>query len=232
MQLKYFIKQQSFNALVSAILATALLLGTFLMLEPTVTRAQLTESTFTTSVEIGGEVSFVAAVDNATMTPSIQGLSGGTANGSTTFQVNSNDPAGYTVTIQFDNATTAMRLGTGTDPAKVIPNYGGTEQLVFSDGVGANEARFGFTVGGTNAAQLFRNNGASCNQSAGTATGTACWWLGDTSITPATIVDSDAVAASEEHTLYFRVQVNENPSPTLELGTYTATATLTLAGKT
>lgn len=201
-------------------------------LEPTVASSQSTSETFTVSQEITGEVSFVGAVDNATITPSIAGLSGGTANGSTTFAVNSNNPDGYTVTIAFANpATNPMRLGNGSDAAKNIPSLGDTVRLDFDDGVGANEARFGFTVAGTNAANRYKNNGASCNQSGGTATGTRCWWLGDTS-SPETIVDSSTTASAEEHTLYFRVQVNENPSPTLELGTYTATATLTVAQKT
>jgi len=226
-------KEKMMQAFVAASVVFAMVLTLFVTLEPTVAKGQYTSTTetFNVTTEITGEISFVAPVANATMTPSIQGISGGTSNGNTSFQVNSNDPAGYEVRIAFTNPGSPLRLGNGADPTKSIPNFGGTTELNFLDGVGANEARFGFTVSGPNVVNQFKNNGSACDQSGGTATGTSCWWLGDTS-GGYMIVESGGTANEEEHGLHFRVHVEPNPDPVLDFGVYTATATLTLVGKT
>ena len=215
------------NALLCAILALPVIALFYFMLEPAVVAGQGTTREFTITQNISGEVSFVGEVDDVTMVGNVEGLSGGTALGSTTFQVNNNSATGYTVTIEFENPAAAMQQvnGTGT-----ITNLGSDIREVFTDGVAANQARFGLTVEGDRVAQSFGWNGSSCDNDGSPGNGINCWVLPDTS-SALVIVDGEGVAFAEEHVLHFQVHVNENPSPALEAGNYTATATLTVAVK-
>jgi len=216
------------QSLISAVLVLPLVLGIFFAFEPTVAKSQGTTREFTIQQTIDGEISFIGAVNNVTMSPNIPGLTGGTANGSTTFAVSTNNSLGYQVTIEFENPTEAMRFGDGSGTG-FIPNFGTIERL-FAPNVAANSAAFGFTIAGPNVDQLFLDSGSACNSPGGASTTDTCWYLGDTTA-GFTIVDSTDTALEEEHTLFFRVHVNSNPSPTLSLGTYTATATLTAVDK-
>jgi hypothetical protein len=227
MQFNQNIKYHSVSAFVSSLLVLSFILAAYFTFEPAVVAGQGTTREFTVTQTIDGEIAFSGGVNNVTMSPSIPGITGGTSNGSTTFAVNTNNPDGYTVEIEFANATSAMRFTGG--PGN-IPNFGGTVQTNFEPNVPANAARFGFTIAGPNVDTRFLDNGGVCNDPGGASTTNTCWWLGDTT-GGTVIVDSDATANAEQHTLYFRVHVNANPSPSLELGTYVATATLTAIDK-
>lgn len=227
MQFNQPTKQSTFSAAISAVLVTAFFLSAYFVMEPAVVAGQGTTRDFTVTQTIDGEIAFFGAVNNVTMSPSIPGISGGTSNGSTTFSVNTNNPNGYTVEIEFDNPTAAMQFTGGSGS---IPNFGGTVQNAFQANVAANAAAFGFTIAGPNVDTLFLDNGGVCNDPGGASTTNTCWWLGNT-VGGTVVVDSTATANQEQHTLYFRVHVNANPSPALQLGTYVATATLTAIDK-
>lgn len=229
MQFNHITKDHTIQSLISAVVVLPLVLGVFFALEPSVVKGQGLTREFTVSQVIDGEISFVGVVDSVGLSPNIPGITGGTGNGTTTFSVNTNNPDGYTVSIEFDNPTAAMQF---TGGAGSIPNFGSTvEELFDVTTVAANSAAFGFTVDGPRIDTLFRDLTGTCNSGSGISTSDTCWWLGDTT-GGTVIVDGAGTADEEVHTLHFRVHVNENPSPQLELGTYTATATLTLATKT
>ena len=226
MQFNTLSRHPVISAVVSAAVSLPMIFALYFMLEPAVVTGQAGTGphVFTVSQEITGELSFSVAPDDVTLLPSIQGLTGGTGSGTVTFGINTNDPDGYRVTIEFDDAASDVMQqvnGTGT-----IPNYGGSVTEDFEEEVGDNQAAFAFTVEGPRAATTFRRSGTSCNESEGTADATTCWWLGNTS-GGTDIVNGSGTANDEQHTLHFRVHVNENPSPALEEGFYRATATIT-----
>lgn len=216
------------HAVLSAAIALPLLVGFYLAVEPTVAVGQGVEESFTVSQEITGEIAFEVAPNDVTMAPTIPGISGGSATGSTPFTVSTNNPAGYTVTIEFED-TDAMQYNDGSS---VIPDIGSTVYYTMGDGVAANEAAFAFTVTGDNTVSALLDDGATCGS--GTATADTCWTLPpNTSTTPFTIVDSstDTPSGGVENEVHFSVLVNSNPNPSLPLGIYTATATLTAVEK-
>jgi hypothetical protein len=73
------------NSFALTLIVAVFLLGLFLTFEPVVSRA--VTDIFTVSQSITAEISFVASTTDVTMSPSIAGLTGGTAHGSTTIRV-------------------------------------------------------------------------------------------------------------------------------------------------
>lgn len=99
----------------------------------------------------------MTAPANVVMAPSLGGLTGGVATGSTSFIVTTDSAAGYTVTI-VASGSPAMRSG-----ANSIANYvpaGGVPDFLFT--TGPTNAHFGYSPEGTDIAQRFRDNGSAC----------------------------------------------------------------------
>lgn len=215
------------QALFSAVVILPLLTLLYFAFEPAVAVGQgSTTEEFSVTQEIEGEIAFEIAPDDVTMAPAIPGLTGGTSDGSTGFTISTNNPAGYTVTIEFEDGD-AMQYESGSG---FIPNFG-EPAFEFETNVAANEAAFGFSMAGPNVVTELQSTGSACG--GGTAEPDECWVLDSNATDSRTIVDSDesTPSAGEAHEIYFRVHVNENPDPSLELGFYTATATLTATEK-
>jgi hypothetical protein len=227
MQFNGINKQSTVQSAIAAGIVAPMLLGAFFAFEPIIAKGAEQTSSFQVSQEITSELAFVTAPNNVTMISSIPGVTGGISNGTSTFSIKTNNQSGYTVRIQFENATSALRFATSTD---AIPNIG-TVNHDFT--LASNTAAFGLTMSGPNVAQLFKSSGGDCNQEGGTATGENCWTLPDTSSTTLLIVDSNDQTANtgEVHNIHFRVKVMPDPTPVLRVGIYTATATLTAIEK-
>lgn len=219
------IRHSALSALVAATLASLLVLGSFLMFEPVVSRAQATD-TFNVSQSITAEIAFIATSTDVVMAPTIAGLTGGTSNGSYTVRVNTNNSAGYNMTIAFSSTTAMSRNGGGG----VINNYAaavdGTPDYAFDDDT---FAQFAYTVAASSSSELdpsFQDNGSTCGAGAGNTADT-CWL--DPDDTAETIINTSAATplSGSTSTIAFRVHVPSNPSPAVPTGTYTATATLT-----
>jgi hypothetical protein len=218
------------EAVVAALLTVTLLAVSFFIIEPRVGQAQ-DSATFTISQAITGETSFLVDPTNTTMSGSLNGITGGTANGSTTVVVQTNSATGYTMFIAFATTTSgnAMQNPAG-DSIHDYPASGG--QPTYSFSTASTSAVFGYTVSAADSGdieQSFLDNGSNaCNQPAGSAGADTCWMepmLSNYQIINRT---SDAVTGATS-TLHFRVHVPNNPSPGLVAATYTATATLTVA---
>jgi len=153
------------------------------------------------------------------MSPSIPGVTGGTANGSTTVRVTTDSLAGYELTIASEESP-AMQKGSDSiadyTPASSDPDFNFT--------TGGADAHFGFTPEGADIVQRFKDNGSSCNTGSSN-TAFACW--DGLSTTPQTI----ARQTGSNHptgvttTVYFRVGVGG--SVVQPAGVYNATTTLT-----
>jgi hypothetical protein len=215
-------------AAISAALVSSLALGLFFAFEPAVTFGQTDE--FTVQAQITGELSFVTFADDITLTPAIPGLTGGFANGTTTVAVNTNNPLGYVMTIEFATAT-AMQAEVGTS---TIPNYAPASGADYNFTMAAGNAGFGYTVfSNTNTADtntIFLNNGAGDCSSGSTGTLGKCWYnIADATVATNIINRSNPTPSTgATTTLAFQVGVGANPNPALPAGFFTATTTLTI----
>lgn len=153
-----------------------------------------------------------------TMTPSIPGVSGGFANGSTTVAVTTDSAAGYALTIHSSQSP-AMQKG-----ADSIADYVPSGDADFAFITNAADAHFGYSPSGVDIVTKFIDNGIACGV-AGEDTPLACWDGLPTSD------ETIAQSSSPNHpngattTVYFRVGVGG--SVLQAPGVYIATTTLT-----
>jgi len=160
------------------------------------------------------------AAANVTLTPSIGGLTGGTANGQTSFTVMTDNPAGYQATIA---ASTSPALSSATDsfadyvPAGVEADYTFTNT--------EDNSTFAFTVDGFDIVNRYKGGGLLCGQTvdAGTA---ACW--DGLSTTARTIVSRDSANHPSGVMTTLRFRAASGSSHVQTNGLYTATTTVTI----
>jgi hypothetical protein len=200
----------------------------FFLTEPTLSHSQVYDQ-FIISQTVTAEISFLATANDVTMSPSIPGLTGGTANGVTQVRVYTNNATGYSMTIAA-SGTPAMQ---GVSQGGTIPNYTsavtGVPDFTFS--VGANTGEFGYTVSASTTsdlAQKFLDNGTTCNVgSADTSTSASCWYGLSTTATSTINRTTPTAASGATTTLFFRTQITSNPVPSIAEDIYIATTTLT-----
>jgi hypothetical protein len=155
---------------------------------------------------------------NVDLSPSIPGVTGGIANGSTTVTVITDSPSGYSLTIEASQSP-AMQ-----NESDSISDYIPSGNPDFTFNTGATDAHFGYTPEGVDVVQRFRDNGAVCNS--GTSdTAFACW--DGLSTTEETIAQANSAnqPAGATTTIQFRVGVGG--SVLQAPGLYTATTTIT-----
>ncbi len=230
MNTKHYLTSATQALLASTLILTLAVAGYF-FIEPQVGRAQDTSGPFSISQTITGETSFIVDAVNTTMTGSLNGITGGTSNGSTTVVVQTNSPTGYTMTIAFYDNVGATAMRGNVTASQAISDYpASTTQPSITFSTASSAAVFGFTVGAASTTDLdasFLNNGSVCNTGS-TYTADSCWMTPTT--TAFQVIDRDVSAtAGATSTVYFRVHVPNNPTPGLVADTYTATATLTVA---
>jgi hypothetical protein len=161
----------------------------------------------------------ISNTDDVSLSPSIPGVSGGTANGSTTVTVTTDSPSGYALTIASDDAPAMQK---GSDNIADYTPAGADPDFTFI--TGAADAHFGYTVQGVDVVQRFKDNGTTCNTGS-LNTASACW--DGLSVSEATIA-SDVTPNHPEGattTIHFRVGVGG--SVVQAAGIYVATTTLT-----
>ena len=155
---------------------------------------------------------------DVTLLPSLAGLTGGTSNGSTTVTVTTDSPAGYSLTLESQNAP-AMQSGANT-----ISDYSEGADADYTFVVTPGLAHFGFSPSGADIASFFKDNGALCG--VGSSDATLACWAGLS--TTGTIISA---GANSNHpngattTINFRVGIGSGAG--VITGLYTATTTLT-----
>jgi hypothetical protein len=217
------------SAFVAATLIVALVLASFLTLEPSVSRA--ISSNFVVTQQITNEISFIATTSATTMIGSIAGLTGGYATGTNRTVVNTNNATGYNMTIAFPTTTSgrAMQASSTAYIDDYLPVGGAPTSTDFSwiDPTSGTAARFGYTVNASTTGEVssfFMNNGSACNTGS-SETNDRCWARPST--TAVMIINSTAPNGSSTSTIKFKVAVPSGPSPALPAAFYYATGTLT-----
>lgn len=170
-------------------------------------------STVSISVVAGAEVS---------LSPNILAISGGTANGTGTVNVTTDNPDGYQLELKASAApaltSDSGEFGDYTEASSPTPDYDWS--------IGSSASGFGFTVWGNDIAQAYLSAANQCNQSAGSADGTHCWsgFDGTSGLTVAQSSSANAPSGTDTSVKY-RAQVKENGFQTP--GSYSATITAT-----
>ncbi len=227
------LSEVALRSLLSALLVFSLLAASFFLFEPQVGRSA-TSGPFTVSQTITGEISFSTDAANVAMSGSLNGLTGGTANGTTTAVVNTNSNTGYIMTIHFaSNGSEHTMRGQTTGSSNLMDmvgsSTGSTIEPRFTFYTASSAAVFGYTVSASSSNDLdqsFLNNGTNCNALAGSYTSDRCWM--EPATTTFQIINRTTSATNGATTsINFRVYVPNNPTPGLIADTYVATATLT-----
>lgn len=162
----------------------------------------------------------IAAVADVTLSPSIGGVTGGTANGSTVVTVTTDSAAGYELTIK---ASSSPALVSGDDSfADYVPAVVGTPDFVFS--IAASASEFAFTPEGTDIVQKFKDDGGACGVGSDDAAD-ACWYGLSTSEETISERTSGNHPLGTATTIKFRASVGS--SHLQPEGVYTATTTVT-----
>lgn len=161
----------------------------------------------------------ISTVADVTLTPSINGNSGGIANGSTLVTVLTDNPAGYELYV---SASSSPALISGVNsfadytPVGVVPDFTFT--------VASTTAEFGFSPEGTAIVSNYKDNGTVCGSGV-LDTVDSCW----SNLTTSNVLIAKEVVpnfpAGTGTTLKFRVEsgiANIQPA-----GAYSATSTVT-----
>ncbi len=154
------------------------------------------------------------------MSPSIPGIGGGTANGSTTVTVTTDSAAGYTITIAASQSP-AMTKG-GDSIADYVPASSDPD---FTFTTTATDAHVGYSPSGVDTSSRFKDNGVDTCNTDSNETNLACWDGLDT--VAETIVRRTSANTPNGSTTTVNFRVGIGGSVVQTAGTYTATTTLT-----
>jgi hypothetical protein len=153
------------------------------------------------------------------MTPSIPGVSGGYANGSTTVTVTTDSAGGYELSISSEQGP-AMSKG-GDSIADYVP--AGDPDYTFT--IDATDAYFGYSPSGVDTIARFKDDGASLCNTGSFETALACWDGLSTTQEPIARSTGGNMPNGATTTVNFRVGIGG--AVVQPPGTYTATTTLT-----
>jgi len=223
-------REAALYAVIASMTIVSLVFAMFFMFEPQIGHA-VDSNPFRIRQTITDETAFLVQPSNVTMSGSIAGVTGGEANGSTTFSVISNNALGYTISIAYQNNGTQNAMVGDTTASEAIRDFGDTANEPSYNFTASTAAQFGYTVTSVipgDTEQSFLDNGTNaCNSPGGNQSATTCWKAPTTSAF--TIVDRGSAAATgATSTIYFKVVVPSGAAPAVTADTYTATATLTL----
>ena len=222
-----------FESVAATLIFALIALVSYAALEPIISHAQTATSQFTTKQTITAELSFLTAASNIVLSPSIAGITGGAASGTTQVVVFTNNNTGYTMTITASGTVAAMRGDTAT--TSYINDYtpaAGVPDFTFVPNSTAQAAEFGFTVSASTTADLalkFKDNGSACGGAGTLDTGgaTTCWTYASSTATTTMVTTGATTAGGSTSTIFMHTNVPSSPNPALPEDVYTATTTLT-----
>ncbi len=221
-------KSELLQTLKTSTISLLMLSLLFVIVEPAMSDAASASSQFTETLSVTSEISFLVSGSNLTLSPSLAGITGGTANGQTSVRVLTNNATGYSMTLTASSSLGMIGNSQGGTIPAYIPAVGTVADYTFT--APANTARFGYTVEASttaDTAQAFLDNGSNtCNTGATNGTDT-CWLNASTSAVTIINRTTETEASGSTSTIKFRAVINSNPVPAIPQDTYVATTTLT-----
>jgi len=161
----------------------------------------------------------VTSPATAPMSPAISGISGGISNGSSTWLVKTDNPAGYEMSV---HAATSPALSSGSDSfADYVPSYSEPD---YTWTTGASESRFGFSPEGADIVSSFLDDGVSCGSGL-LDTADKCWTGFSTSDTLVSRLESPTDSEGASTTVKFRAEAGAKKVQ--KEGSYSANVTMT-----
>lgn len=159
--------------------------------------------------------------DDVNLTPSIGGVTGGTADGTVTWTVATDNPGGYTLSIK---ATAAPALVSTTSS---IANYTPEDSEIpdFSWGISSSDSEFGFSPESSDLVSKFKDNGFNTCATGSSQTPDKCWYNFKT--TSETISQSASRNDPSGTATTFKLKAESGSSHLQQEGTYTAEITVT-----
>lgn len=206
----------------------------FIALEPVISRA--VSDDFTVTQTITGAIAFAQNPGDIAMNGTIDGLTGGTAYGTTSARITTNNATGYNMTISFSSTTAMIRNGAENNAEILNFQYStGTADYPSGFDTSVAYAQIGFTPFASTTSEVsdvFTDTGGVCGtNNNGSFTIFNCWRGASTTDAGGTTelinTSGPTPASGSSSTVTFRITVPNNPNPAVPSGTYVATATLT-----
>lgn len=163
----------------------------------------------------------VSTPDDVPLSPSIGGLTGGTADGQVSWTVTTDNPGGYSLSIK---SAVSPALASATSSIGNYTPAGGTTPD-FSWSVASSDSEFGFSPEGTDIVSKFKDNGFNTCATGENDTPDKCWY--NFSTTNETISESFARNDPSGTDTTFKLKAEVGSSHNQEEGNYTASITVT-----
>ena len=225
-----------FEILVATAFLSLSTYGIYLMLEPAVGYTQNSSGEqFEVDLVVDSEITFDTPPAGVTLTPSLNGITGGVANGGTQIVVVTNNATGYQMTLL--SSSTDMEGNTTPDVIPGMTASSSNSEPAYdlnSASVGANNAAFGFTVEASTTFDLdpsFIDDGSNSCGTGGLLSATdACWMRPSTTDAGVVVLNraTSTPSSGSTTTLKFRAVINPNPAPSIGEDTYVSTSTVTV----
>jgi hypothetical protein len=166
--------------------------------------------------------SIAIAVVSSTGLTNVSGISGGSSQGQTTWNVITDNPAGYTMSIKA-STTPALRSSAGASVADYTPVSSSTPDYTFT--IATTDSEFGFSPEGVDTYQRFKDNGSVCNVGS-LNTSDTCWdGLSTTVKTIAERTTSNHSIGGSTTSVKFRAEIGADKIQ--DSGVYSANITVT-----
>jgi len=177
------------------------------------------------SMNAGYQQMYTSYISIGTLSPvnlgHINGLSGGTATGTLAVNITTDNPAGYSLSVQATSSP-ALQNGAGAS----FSDYSSVSSTTpdYSFAIASNTSAFGFSVQGVDALGKYFNNGSTCNTGSSN-TAFACW--DNFSTSPKIIAQSSGPNSPSGATTTVDLEAKVGNGKLQDSGTYTATITVT-----
>ena len=201
----------------------------YLVLEPRTLKSATDTKYVTLNQEVVEEIGLTCSTNVSGLT-AINGITGGTSNGSFDCNVITSNSGGYNMKLKKSASLCHSTLGCGTD--KQFDDYATTtDPLDFNWANTPSGAEYwGFNVSSstypTAVTQRFKDNGSQCNTGTNVTDG-KCWTRIPTGPTEETVVNRTTATTPEGDTTYFGVRIQAGSNNALNSGTYTTTIVVT-----
>lgn len=204
----------------------------FLILEPQLLKGATDSKNVNVYQQVVEEISLTCS-SSVSGSPAINGITGGTANGTFSCNVITSNAGGYNMTLKKSGNLCHSEQGCGTDTQ--FDDYPGStnDPIDFNwQSPSAGGEHWGFNVSSSSypdsVTQRFKDNGSQCYAGSNVTDG-KCWVRIPTSPTAETVVNRGSATGPSGDNTFFGLRFEAGSSNALVSGTYTTTLTVTVS---